>query len=537
MTVVVKPRASARAKWPSVQILVVVANIQMRTLKAEKGKGKGSQQNGFVTSRKELALRVGHRVPSSEPVDCRWTARATFTAKESCHHVLADDAGRIKMGCKILPRVKRDEFLGLKQGSLSVVEYERKYTELSRYVDVIVASKMKTALRMEQSIAEEKSTVELSRGASTTSSFRGREQWRFTHGKSSGSVSCWYWCVLPVWTIKAFQERLSTVESSGSNGSESWVPGKPLSNGLAIYTQVSDVLLVNEMLRSCEVLVKGFSMLVYLLPQELQMLDVILGMDFLCTHYASIDCHKKEVICRKPSFAEVVFRGGKKTIPMSLISVLKAEKLQRKGCTALLAHVVKLQREKLKPENVHVVKEFFDVFTNNLPVYSVNKEAHKEHLRIVLQIVCDKQLYAKFTKLEVVVNWGKQTNATEVCSFLGLAGYYRHFVEDFSRLALLLRALTRKNTKFDWKDYVIYFDASRQGLGCVLMQDGKGLFMIELRVHEDRLRRIEDDHRVCCIEEDDRLRCVALKMIIVYATLKMMIICAALLKMMIAYAA
>ncbi|KAA0043589.1 uncharacterized protein E5676_scaffold2208G00290 [Cucumis melo var. makuwa] len=108
---------------------------------------------------------------------------------------------------------KRDEFLGLKQGSLSVAEYERKYIELSRYADVIVASEsdrcrrferwlhfeiltpvtaiakwtnfsqlVETALRMEQSITEEKSAVKFSRGTSTASGFIGREQRRFMPG-------------------------------------------------------------------------------------------------------------------------------------------------------------------------------------------------------------------------------------------------------------------------------------------------------------------------------------------------------------------
>ncbi|KAA0025361.1 uncharacterized protein E5676_scaffold605G00440 [Cucumis melo var. makuwa] len=108
---------------------------------------------------------------------------------------------------------KRDEFLQLKQGSLSVAEYERKYTELSQCAKVIVASEsdrcrrferglrfeirtpvtaiakwtnfsqlVEIALRVEQSIVEEKSAIELSRGVSTTSGIRGREQRRFTHG-------------------------------------------------------------------------------------------------------------------------------------------------------------------------------------------------------------------------------------------------------------------------------------------------------------------------------------------------------------------
>ncbi|KAA0050583.1 hornerin-like [Cucumis melo var. makuwa] len=81
---------------------------------------------------------------------------------------------------------------------------------------------------------------------------------------------------------------------------------EPLSEELAIYIPVGDGLFVNEMLRNCEVLVEGISLLVDLLPLELQRLDVIFGMDFLFAHYASMDCHRKEVVFRKPGFAEVV---------------------------------------------------------------------------------------------------------------------------------------------------------------------------------------------------------------------------------------
>ncbi|KAL0554215.1 hypothetical protein IC582_008132 [Cucumis melo] len=344
-----------------------------------------------------------------------------------------------------------------------------------------------------------------------------------------------------------------------------------LSEWLAIYTPVGDILLVNDVLRNCEVLVEGISMLVDLIPLELQRLYVILGMNFLFTHYASMDCHRKEVVFRKTGFAQVVFRGIWKVIPRSLISILKAEKLLRKGCTTFLAHVVLVQREMLKPEDVPEVKKFLDVFPNDLsglppdkeiefiiellprttPIsqapyrmapselkelkvqlqelvdkgYIRSSEAYEEHLRIVLQTLRDKQLYAKFSKcefwlqqvvffghvvsvkgvsvdpqkVEAILNWERPTSATEVRSFLGLVGYYRHFIEDFSRLALPLITLTRKNAKFEWsnkckqsfqelkkrlvtapilalpatgKDYVIYCDALRQRLSCVLMQDG-----------------------------------------------------------------
>ncbi|KAA0026219.1 putative Retrotransposon protein [Cucumis melo var. makuwa] len=97
-----------------------------------------------------------------------------------------------------------------------------------------------------------------------------------------------------------------------------------LSEWLAIYTPIGDVLVVSEMLRNCEVLVDGIG------------------------------------------FVEVVFRGMWNIIPRSLISVLKAEKLLRKDCTTFLAHLVGVQREKVKPEDIIVVKEFFDVFPDDL---------------------------------------------------------------------------------------------------------------------------------------------------------------------------
>jgi hypothetical protein len=103
-------------------------------------------------------------------------------------------------------------------------------------------------------------------------------------------------------------------------------------------------------------------------------------------------------------------------------------------------------------------------------------------------------------KTEAVMNWERPSNVNEIRSFLGLAGYYRRFVEGFSKLSGLLTALTKKNARFIWSDeceecfqelkrklvsapvltlpkelekFVIFSDASLQGLGCVLMQQGK----------------------------------------------------------------
>ena len=116
-------------------------------------------------------------------------------------------------------------------------------------------------------------------------------------------------------------------------------------------------------------------------------------------------------------------------------------------------------------------------------------------------------------KVEAVSNWQQPTNVSEIRSFLGLAGYYRRFIEGFSKIARPITELFKKEKKFVWtesceksfqelkrklttapvltlsdihRDFVIYCDASRQELGCVLMQDGKVVACAsrQLRPHE-----------------------------------------------------
>ena len=118
-------------------------------------------------------------------------------------------------------------------------------------------------------------------------------------------------------------------------------------------------------------------------------------------------------------------------------------------------------------------------------------------------------------KIEAILNWAAPTNQTEVRSFLGLAGYYRRFIKDFSIIASPMIELLRKNVEFEWteerqqcmdelkrrltsapiltlpdddSEFVIYSDASLNGLGCVLMQNGKVIAYIsrQLKPHERR---------------------------------------------------
>ncbi|XP_043813425.1 uncharacterized protein LOC122721247 [Manihot esculenta] len=413
---------------------------------------------------------------------------------------------------------------------------------------------------------------------------------------------------------------------------------KPLDCGLAVSIPVGDSVVCEHVYRDCVVKLGDHELLVDLIPLCLQDLDVILGMDWLSRHHATIDCFEKSVVFNSPEGSKFTFFGERRLLSSYVIFAMTTRKMLRKGCQAYLAYVVDSNLEGPKLEDIPVVNEFPDVFPEELPglppdreiefsidlnpsttpismapyrmapaelkelkaqlqelldkgfirpsvspwgapvlfvkkkdgslrlcidyrqlnrvtvrnkyplpriddlfdqlqgakvfseidlrsgyhqleikeseipktafrtryghyeflvmpfgltnapaafmdlmnrvfkpyldsfvivfidnilVYSRSKEEHEMHLRIVLQILRNKQLYAKLSKcefwldrvvflghvisadevlvdpkkIEAVVNWDPPTNVTEVRSFLGLAGYYRRFVQDFAIIA------------------------------------------------------------------------------------------------------
>ena len=90
-------------------------------------------------------------------------------------------------------------------------------------------------------------------------------------------------------------------------------------------------------------------------------------MDWLTRHHAKVDCNTKEVIIESPGQERVVFQGERKMIHSCLISAMSAFKMIRKGCEAYLAHVVDTNTSPTKLENIPIVREFPDVFPDDLP--------------------------------------------------------------------------------------------------------------------------------------------------------------------------
>jgi hypothetical protein len=170
--------------------------------------------------------------------------------------------------------------------------------------------------------------------------------------------------------------------------------------------------------------------------------------------------------------------------------------------------------------------KFVVVFIDDILVYSNNEDNHIKHLHTVLQRLCDHRLYAKLSKcdfwlkeikflghtisqdgvsvdpkkVQEVMEWKPPTTIGQIRSFLGLAGYYRRFIPDFSRIAKPMTVLLKKGVKYEWsqkcedafhalrqhltttlvlaqpdntKPFEVYCNASGTGLGCVLMQDNR----------------------------------------------------------------
>ena len=166
------------------------------------------------------------------------------------------------------------------------------------------------------------------------------------------------------------------------------------------------------------------------------------------------------------------------------------------------------------------------VFVDDILIYSKYEEECEGQLRIVLHVLRDHQLYAKFSKcefwltdvkflghvvldlgvsvdskkVEVVISWERPKSIFMIRNFLGFGGYYKRFIEHFSRLAALMTRLTQNEVKFEWNDlcekafhelrrrftstlilivpkrgqrYIVYCDASKEGVECVLMQSGR----------------------------------------------------------------
>ncbi|GJU28480.1 putative reverse transcriptase domain-containing protein [Tanacetum coccineum] len=183
--------------------------------------------------------------------------------------------------------------------------------------------------------------------------------------------------------------------------------------------------------------------------------------------------------------------------------------------------------------------KFVIVFIDDILIYSKDKKEHEKHLKAILELLKKEELYAKFSKcefwipkvhflghvidsqgihvdpakIESIKYWASPKAPMEIWKFLGLAVYYRRFIEGFSKIAKPMTKLTQKKVAFEWGDkqeasfrtlknklcsapilalpqgaenFIVYCNASHKGLGTVLMQNEKVVAYAsrQLKIHE-----------------------------------------------------
>nr|GEY02902.1 hypothetical protein [Tanacetum cinerariifolium] len=295
-----------------------------------------------------------------------------------------------------------------------------------------------------------------------------------------------------------------------------------------------DVELADGRINGLNTIIRGFTLNflnhpfnIDLMPIELGSFDVLIGMGWLAKYQAVIVCSEK--IIRIPWGNEtLIVRGDgsnqENETYLNIISCTKTQKYMLKGCHVFLAHVTtketedKLEKSDLRTyrstgtlsigpvQNERVVgppKELSDIGFIRLssspwgaPILFIKKKDGSFQIHVI-----DSQgIHIDPAKIKYIKDWASPKTPTEIRQILGLAGYYRRFIEGFLKIAKSMTKLTQKGVKFDWgekskvafqlikqklcsapilalpegsEDFVVYCDASHKGLGAVLMQREK----------------------------------------------------------------
>ncbi|GJU77704.1 putative reverse transcriptase domain-containing protein [Tanacetum coccineum] len=228
-----------------------------------------------------------------------------------------------------------------------------------------------------------------------------------------------------------------------------------------------------------------------LMPIELGSFDVKVRMDWLVKCDAVIVCGKKEVHVPYKNKTLVV-KGDRGASRLRVISCIKARKYIERGCQLFLAQVTGKEPIERHLEDVSVIRDFPKVFPDDLPglpPHRQNKEEHEEHLKIILHLLKEEKLYAKFSKcdfwldsvqflghvidskgvhvdpakIEAIKNWAAPSTPTEG----------EEEEEAFQMLKQKLCSAPILALPDGTEDFVVYCDASLKGFGAVLMQREK----------------------------------------------------------------
>ncbi|GJR17614.1 putative reverse transcriptase domain-containing protein [Tanacetum coccineum] len=283
------------------------------------------------------------------------------------------------------------------------------------------------------------------------------------------------------------------------------IPPTTLDTNYSVELADGKSLTINTILRGCTLNLQNHMFKIDLLLIELGSFDVIVRMDWMAEHHAEVVCYEKYI--RVPYRNDMLIVQGERSGVKNESRLEVISSIRTQGD---ISEVFPEDLPGLPP--TRQVEFHIELIPRVAPVaHAPNRLAPAEMKELAEQL---KELSDKDpTKIEAVKNWASPTTPLKIRQFLCLAGYYRRFIEGFSKIAKLMTELTQKNQKFDWgeegeeafqllkqklcaapilalpegsDDFVVYCDASIKGLGTVLMQQMKVIAYAsrQLKVHE-----------------------------------------------------
>ncbi|GKC25418.1 putative reverse transcriptase domain-containing protein [Tanacetum coccineum] len=205
-----------------------------------------------------------------------------------------------------------------------------------------------------------------------------------------------------------------------------------------------------------------------------------------------------------------VVMGENPARDLKIISAIKMRKYLKRECFAFLAHVVEKDQKELSAQLQELLSKGLIRPSSSpwgAPILLLRE------VQFLGRVVNVKGIHVDAAKIEAIKKWESPRTPTKIHQFLGLAGYDQRFIKDFSKIAKPLKKLTKKTKVFDWgkeqedafqtlknklcdapilslpegsENFMVYCDASRKGLGCVLMQRDKVIAYVsrQLKKHE-----------------------------------------------------
>ncbi|XP_076925883.1 uncharacterized protein LOC143588858 [Bidens hawaiensis] len=299
----------------------------------------------------------------------------------------------------------------------------------------------------------------------------------------------------------------------------------PIDPTLTISTPIENSIVITHVYRDCSIRIESVVCKADLFPMHMSDFDVILGMDWLTCHRVTIECYSKRVVFGDLSCPKLVYQCIIPHNTLKIISVLKARKLILHGCAGFLASIKDTSVIQKGIDSHPVFCEYPNVFPEVLPGLppdreieftidlipgaepiskapyrmAPSQEEHEEHLHIVLGTLRQKRLYAKFSKcdfwlnqvaflghivsaegikmdpakIEAITNWPRPTYATELLRKGVKYSWNEERENSFEELKKRLASAPILTLPSGSGGFQIYSDASKKGLGCVLIQHGK----------------------------------------------------------------